>query len=397
MWSSCQVRCISAMFAASVLLAVPAFGLDVTELAGIYALGEGRGFAADVTGSPEVDGLALRYSWTQLEPREGVFNWSGIDRDIASARRFGKKISIGVTAGARTPRWVYLAGARGFTYTWDRTWGFPVCSARTIPIPWDPVYLSKWGEFVKALGARYSDNPALAYVKITGINGNTQELILPHSRNRHVDIDGTRCETADEVIGWQNMGYTRRRIEQVWERSMMLFAQSFPGTYLGLMIGPRGFPPIDDTGNILAGRGADVALPHVLIAMGMQQLGSRFVVQNNGLSAVKGWHKLADIADGTVTGWQMAWQASDDRRCRMNGGKSPCDPREVLGAAIERGIASGASFIEIYSSDIQNPRLSDIITAAQSRLHQLRRTHGGGTRASGRGGVPGTQEARSFE
>src|SRR5579885_3132349 len=202
MWSSCQVRCISAMFAASVLLAVPAFGLDVTKLAGIYALGEGRGFAADVTGSPEIDGLALRYSWSQLEPRENVFNWSGIDRDIAAARRFGKKISIGVTAGARTPRWVYLAGARGFTYTWDRPWGFPVCSARTIPVPWDPVYLSKWGEFVKTLGVRYSDNPALAYVKITGINGNTQELILPHSRNRRVDIDGTRCETTDEVIDW---------------------------------------------------------------------------------------------------------------------------------------------------------------------------------------------------
>ena len=41
-------------------------------------------------------------------------------------------------------------------------------SGFSVPIPWETAYPDQWLAFVKAFGARYDANPALAYVVITG-------------------------------------------------------------------------------------------------------------------------------------------------------------------------------------------------------------------------------------
>ena len=37
-----------------------------------------------------------------------------------------------------------------------------------MPLPWDPVFQQKWGAFVQALGARYGNNPNVAYITMGG-------------------------------------------------------------------------------------------------------------------------------------------------------------------------------------------------------------------------------------
>jgi hypothetical protein len=91
-------------------------------------------------------------------------------------------------------------------------------------------------------------------------------------------------------------------------------------------------------------------------------------VQNNGLSAVRSWPELSGLSHRTIVGWQMAWSATDNATCKMNGGVAPCNPHDVLQAAIARGVESGAVFLEIYTLDILNPNLQDIIASAHSRL-----------------------------
>jgi len=344
----------------------PALG---ASLPGVYALSDqDASTSLAVLANPNVDGLALRYSWNQLEPREGNFNWSPIDVQVAAARAHGKKVSLGVTAGIRTPAWVYAAGANQFSFVWDKPWGPPICSSQRIPIPWDPVYLAKWDSFVRALGARYANNPTVVYVKITGVNATTQEAILPHSRGMTISRVGAACTSSDDVGRWQAVGYSRNRVEQAWKHIANNFAGSFPDTKLGLMIGPVGFPPIDDNGNIIANRGADREVALNLIAEGIKSYGQRFVVQNNGLSAVRSWPELSGLSHRTTVGWQMAWSATDNATCKMNGGVAPCNPHDVLQAAIARGVESGAVFLEIYTLDILNPNLQDIIASAHSRL-----------------------------
>jgi hypothetical protein len=339
------------------------------SLSGVYALADQDAtLSSAVLGNPIVDGLALRYSWKQLEPREGVFNWSPIDAQVAAARVHHKKVSLGVTAGIRTPAWVYASGASYFSFVWDKPWGAPMCSTQRIPIPWDSMYLAKWDTFVRALGARYAHTSVVVYVKITGVNAATQEAILPHSRSATISRFGVTCVSGDDIGRWQAVGYSRARINQAWKHIADTFAESFPDTKLGLMIGPAGFPPIDDEGKVIPNRGADRELALHLIADGSKSYGRRFVVQNNGLSAVRSWPELESLSRVTIVGWQMAWSATDDARCKMNGGSAPCDPQIVLRSAISRGIESGAAFLEIYTADILNPALQDIIAHARGHL-----------------------------
>jgi hypothetical protein len=339
------------------------------SLSGVYALADQDvPISSAILDNPNVDGLALRFSWKQLEPRDGDFNWSPVDVQIASARAHHKKVSLGVTAGVRTPAWVYAAGASYFSFVWNKPWGAPICSNQRMPIPWDPVYLDKWDRFVRALGARYGHTSIVVYVKITGVNATTQEVILPHSRSVSISHLGVICVSGDDVARWQAVGYSRAKLEQAWKRMADTFAQAFPDAKLGLMTGPAGLPPIDERGAIIPNKGADREVPLQLIAEGIRTYGRRFVVQNNGLSAVRSWPELAIVSHQTSVGWQMAWSATDDDRCKMNGGFQPCSAHVVLQSAISRGIESNATFLEIYTTDLMNPALQDIITNAHSHL-----------------------------
>jgi hypothetical protein len=340
-----------------------------SSLHGIYALANhDRPMPSAVLDNTNVDGLALRYWWDELEPREGIFNWWRIDSEISAAQTHGKTVSLGITAGVHTPAWVYDAGAAFFTFTWKEHWGYRMCSSQRMPIPWDPVYLAKWRSFVRALGARYAKNPTVVYVKITGINSTTQETILPHSRNAKISDAGVSCVSSDDVATWLAVGYSRYKVEQAWKQIGDSFAQAFPEARLGLMVVPAGFPPIDETGNLLPGKKRDAKIALNLITRGLTSYGSRFVVQNNGLSATYSWEQLTRISRRSTVGYQMLWSATKDAGCRMNGHRSPCDPRVVLLEAVDRGLASGASFLEVYLSDIMNPQLRGVIASAHRDL-----------------------------
>jgi hypothetical protein len=49
---------------------------------------------------PQVKGLLLRYGWRQLEPRKGDYRFETIDRDLALARSYGKRLFIMVETKA---------------------------------------------------------------------------------------------------------------------------------------------------------------------------------------------------------------------------------------------------------------------------------------------------------
>jgi hypothetical protein len=362
---------VSTILAAALMLASTPCAYCSPPMRGIYALGSGtpqQPIPAAVLRNPNVDGIALRYSWNELEPEAGMLDWSDIDRDLAQARRYHKAVSLSVTAGVRTPHWVYDTGALRFTFAWDRPWGFPPCSAQSIPIPWDNTYLSRWKALVRDLGHRYANNPSLIAIKLTGINGATQETQLPHSGGAQMVHGPLTCLNSDSISAWQTSGYTRARVDAAWGEIADAFANAFPNQQLVLMIGPGAFPPIDDLGRLMPHRKADIQLVHELINAGIERFGSRLVVQNNGLSAVRCWYELSALANRVTVGYQMLWDVTDDSRCRMNGGVSPCEPASVLQSSFARGVECEARYIEVYQADILNPALSGIIAQAHQAL-----------------------------
>ncbi len=128
---------------------------------------------------PGMDHLYLRLAWNYLEPGEGKFDWTDIDRIVAKYVPKGYKISFRISCSETgsypdsfgeltdgvhyaTPSWVRKAGAEGTVVDNGRIrfW---------VPKWDDPVYLEKLDQFHKAFAARYDDKSWVSYVDIGSI------------------------------------------------------------------------------------------------------------------------------------------------------------------------------------------------------------------------------------
>jgi hypothetical protein len=251
-------------------------------------------------------------------------------------------------------------GVKQYSFSW-RLMGMGGCRQINIPVPWDPILMSRWETFVRAFGARYDSNPAIASIKIQGVQSNSPELILPHNG------PWGGCPNSDRNSNWQQVGYTRTRVLQTWQAYAETYAQAFPHKALVQEIIPDGIPPIDDQGRLTGGRWDEELVPQ-LIALGMREFGPRFVLQNDGISARWNWDLLAQYGNRATVGYQMLWFTTGDPQCKMNGGSAPCDAVEVQKEALARAIGAGASYVELYPPDVENPSMQGVIADAHRRL-----------------------------
>jgi hypothetical protein len=289
--------------------------MDLYSLAGLNQRG---GFVT----SPKVPNLAYRVSWDALENSEGDYHWALIDAARADVVQSGGKLSISVTPGIHTPAWVYAAGAASFSFIWDQPYGPPLGSVEKMPIPWDAVYLAEWQALIAALAAKYADDPAIDHVVATGINSKTQETFLPSS-NRPRPINDGESWSWNDQSNWLAAGYTPSLIETTYKSVLAAWAVAFPKKKFAGMFVRWGFPldPPDLTVTLIAD--AVAAYPEQFIAM------------NNGLNPSWLWPEITDLAGKCA----LAFQTS-----RPLGGK--------LGAALSAAEAAGASFVEVYPTDV---------------------------------------------
>ena len=332
----------------------PTPGPSSATINGVYDLGstDSTRFALSVLANTSVDGLAIRARWSTVEPSDGVFDWSRIDSVIATAAAYGKKVSISVEAGIVTPSWVYAQGAQSFQFVWDRSWGPSMCSIATIPLPWDTVFLKKWAEFVDAFGAKYDSNPYVSHVKLTGINGKTQETILPHTVNEN--INNGQCTGYDDIANWQAVGYTRTKIEAAFQEDVADFAAAFPHKEFAAMFTPcpGGLPPIDQNGAVISGQVCDYQGTHDMLNYAINTYGrGAFVAQNNGWSNTWIWSAIVNASTLVDTAYQENYALGSG-----------------FPAAASTAVGDGAKFLEVYESDLTNASLQSAITAAHTGL-----------------------------
>jgi hypothetical protein len=130
----------------------------------------------------------LRFDWQQVEPADGTYDWTLIDRTIAEARRHQETVAIRVmTANAHThgyyssPKWLFDEGCKGFEYVNGgadtATGAEPI--PRIEPDYADPIYLARHGAFMEAFGARYNGSPDIEFLDI-GSYGIWGEWHTPH-------------------------------------------------------------------------------------------------------------------------------------------------------------------------------------------------------------------------
>lgn len=109
-----------------------------------------------------------RYTWRQIEPKPGVYDFSAIDAELADARRRGGTFGFRIMPVCA---WCGAADALpSDLYVSARTWSTTLSDGEVLRIPdWnDPEYLRRWDGLMQVLGKRYDANPALSYVDSGG-------------------------------------------------------------------------------------------------------------------------------------------------------------------------------------------------------------------------------------
>ncbi|MFQ1650658.1 DUF4832 domain-containing protein [Aeromonas veronii] len=107
----------------------------------------------------------FRFYWSELEPREGEYNFALIDKAIDQAQHATPKQSIALRvmtldepfSGSKIPEWLINKGIRGEWVNNHQTF---------VPDYSDPQFLARATRLFQALGAHYDGNPALSHVDI---------------------------------------------------------------------------------------------------------------------------------------------------------------------------------------------------------------------------------------
>lgn len=314
---------------------------------GVFSLtGAGSNIRAAVLTNPNVDGITIRQDWAELEPTEGSYNWSYLDGQVALAAAASKTVLLRINTQANKPVWVTNAVAQaGGTF-------ITFSDGTTIPVFWDPTFLTKKKAMIAALGAHFTHNSAITIVCASFANASSEDWSVPH--------------TPPDVTKWLDAGYTSEKLIAAGQQIIDATMSAFPNQFVTLAVGGNGQggssgsldpdPSYVARGAVLA---ADSAWP------------GRLIVQKNDLSTYN------PPAPGTGTLYQILWDSRPqvggqmldscygDESYRVNDGIADT-PADILRRSVDLGVSYGMNYIEIYQNDVLN--LPDEIASAHSEL-----------------------------
>lgn len=119
--------------------------------------------------NPHILGALFTIYWSDVEKREGVFDWNALDRRIAIWTNAGKKVALRImwsssgnwpepAAKAPTPQFVLDAGAVTVYSKSSRT---------QIPLVWDPIYRRHANRFLREVARKFDGDPNVLFVDVT--------------------------------------------------------------------------------------------------------------------------------------------------------------------------------------------------------------------------------------
>ncbi len=122
------------------------------------------------------DGVRWKVRWSDIEATPDTYTWQYLDDAVALAAANNKKCGISIACCTACPAWLYAPPYNTQSYTMQDTSG---AIGLTIPVPGDPVFMTRWQKFITAFGARYDSNPAVSYIIITGIGHSDEWDLAP--------------------------------------------------------------------------------------------------------------------------------------------------------------------------------------------------------------------------
>ncbi|MBL8497529.1 glycoside hydrolase [Nitrosomonas sp. JL21] len=129
-------------------------------------------------------GLQIRYSWKELEPKEGIYNFAPIDKHLAELAKRNKRLVVLLElkemgtdeAGSPVPAYAKTSLYEGGTYSFGNYGkGVPLGYGTKL---WNNRIHDRWVALVQALGKRYNSHPHFEAIGFTETSmGDPMEIL----------------------------------------------------------------------------------------------------------------------------------------------------------------------------------------------------------------------------
>ena len=182
--------------------------------------GEMTEFKSMVQTNPHLSGVCLHIGWKDLEKESGHLDFSAIDKALDVLRAKGMKYELGVNPGVDTPSLIYQEGAQSFETQARNPHRSNFGQAVVIPVPWDPIYQSRFSHVIQQVGERYAADPLCVSVVLTCANFMGAEMRLPQS--------------PEDRAKWNAMGDCEAKLLEVYKKYTDEWAKAFPKQAISL-------------------------------------------------------------------------------------------------------------------------------------------------------------------
>ena len=117
---------------------------------------------------PLVDAVCVSFPWSGIEPEQGKYDFSEIDRIKALCEKYNKGMVLCFSPYGQnikqpvTPKWLYEKGVKKITFSGG---GVSKHGQVTVPRTWDSnKYMEHYGKLIKKAGARYNNEKSIWYI-----------------------------------------------------------------------------------------------------------------------------------------------------------------------------------------------------------------------------------------
>lgn len=356
---------IIALSISGYLFAAPSGPKDSTAI--LFLPGNYANQATDgILENPLIKGVLVAERWADIEPEEGNYNWSQLDEKIIEIASSGKRVILNImTSGVNVPQWVIERGAKTFTFKATNP-NQPIYGQTfTVPLYWDETYLSYKKKFIKELGKRYANNPAVAGVMVSFLGTINNDWYIP--KDRYEKGDGLAYQ---ELL---DKGYTTNKMFNAGKETIDAWTSAFPKQALKLPIGKS----IPDNGNSIT------ALAEKILNYAYSTYPYKFYAQINALCS-----KIPEADDARIQnanaddplyllkllsqhpyhiGFQMLCDAAKHSE-RLDKGHVNVSPKHILEWCINVALTYHPYYIEYWHADCENPDFQDILMYANYAL-----------------------------
>ena len=271
---------------------------------------------------PHVHGVTLRSSWGLLEPSPGVYDWSSLDDSIKIVEKNDKKIKLIILTGWRVPSWIY--DDVPYFESNDRK--------KTIvnPVFWNENYLQKYELFVKNVFEKYNDHPNVVGITIAGPSAAPAEM--------HMAKDWPECALVDSDVC-----YTKEKWIFAWKQSLDFFDE-YSDKAFGVAISDPFHGKSQWKVEII-----DYAIEHYPDKIFLQYNGHQEIA--NTVDSFSNYSLLTKKYSKSVpVGAQMIQSITNFPKYG--------DLYNIFNAS---DVHSSFSFLEVYSQDILNENMKDVL------------------------------------